>query len=134
MSAQQFLQLQEDIAQDRSGNMEAIPQTPEDLLTETCITNRGIFAKQKSWFQTVIALHVLDRDWSINERVYNYIVSKGQQMGATNDMDVDQACVIELLLPIRKHVGQVAYSLPLKGLPWEVNPNKQTNKQTIAAF
>ncbi|CAJ1422351.1 unnamed protein product [Effrenium voratum] len=43
MSAQQFLQLQEDIAQDRSGNMEAIPQTPEDLLTETCITNRGIF-------------------------------------------------------------------------------------------
>ena len=34
-------------------------------------------AKYKSWFQTVIALHVLDRDFSINERIYNHILTHG---------------------------------------------------------
>ncbi|CAE7810340.1 unnamed protein product [Symbiodinium sp. CCMP2592] len=79
MSSERFYDLQEMMACDRSCEADdpCMPQSPLALLSEPTVQNRGIFAKYKSWLQSLVALHVLDTQWSLSEMILDEIVSKG---------------------------------------------------------
>ena len=48
--------------------------------------------KNKSWFQSIVAMHVMDKDWSLNQELYNYMLSYGVADAESAQTLPEQAC------------------------------------------
>ncbi|CAL1149171.1 unnamed protein product [Cladocopium goreaui] len=77
----EFQTLREAMLKDRYGDTNGVPETPADIPELDSVENLPIYAKQKSWFQAVIALYRLALDWSLN----SLILGRAVELSTGND-------------------------------------------------
>ncbi|CAL1172051.1 unnamed protein product [Cladocopium goreaui] len=83
MTTSDFENIRESMTRDRYGDTTDIPESPSDLPDIPSVANFPIFAKQKSWFQAVVALYRLALDWSLDS------VILGKAVELTKGLDSD---------------------------------------------